>query len=380
MPRAPVSRPVVSPRLRILLAALLAVFGLLAVNSFYLGLVTFLEWWQQRGIEDHFYQLMFLFHLVVGLALIVPAVVFITSHLRRAWHRPNRNAVRAGLGLLVAIVRAPAQRAAAGALRFLQRAQPRRARGGLLGACRRARALRVAVRAAPPGRTAHPLAQRLPYRRPRGGGGRRAGAVPGSRPARRSRRRQRRRAVCPVTDADRHRRPDPCARADDGRLLRRVSCRCACAMEPQRASLRLVQQPRIPLLGAQHAGCPCRPRRGYQRRPLLRRLPRSGPAALRRPRRPGLRRCARSHRQGGDHLYRMPCGDFSRQPARQRRLHHRRAAALSLRLQRERRCCAGSTASWSRPSRTSTSRPFSSRCTAAPSSAAPATRCTCPRR
>ena len=104
MPRAPVSRPVVSPRLRILLAALLVVFGLLAVNSFYLGLVTFLEWWQQRGIEDHFYQLMFLFHLVVGLALIIPAAVFITSHLRRAWHRPNRNAVRAGLGLLVAIV------------------------------------------------------------------------------------------------------------------------------------------------------------------------------------------------------------------------------------------------------------------------------------
>jgi len=104
MPRALVSRPVVSPRLRILLAALLVVFGLLAVNSFYLGLVTFLEWWQQRGIEDHFYQLMFLFHLVVGLALIVPAAVFITSHLRRAWHRPNRNAVRAGLGLLVAIV------------------------------------------------------------------------------------------------------------------------------------------------------------------------------------------------------------------------------------------------------------------------------------
>lgn len=104
MPTAADLRPAVSPRLRVLLAVLLAVFGLLAVNSFYLGLVTFLEWWQQRGIEDHFYQLMFLFHLVVGIALILPAAVFIASHLRRVLHRPNRNAIRAGLGLLAAIV------------------------------------------------------------------------------------------------------------------------------------------------------------------------------------------------------------------------------------------------------------------------------------
>lgn len=104
MLRPAVTRPAVSPRLRVLLATVLAVFGLLAVNSLYLGLVTLLEWWQQRGIQDHFYQLMFLFHLVMGLALVVPAAVFIGSHLRRVWHRPNRNAVRAGLGLLVAIV------------------------------------------------------------------------------------------------------------------------------------------------------------------------------------------------------------------------------------------------------------------------------------
>ncbi|MGD9386991.1 MAG: multiheme c-type cytochrome [Gammaproteobacteria bacterium] len=104
MPRSAVARPAVSPRLRALLAMLLAAFGLLAVNSLYLGLVTLLEWWQQRGLQDHFYQLMFLFHLVAGLALVLPAAVFIASHLRRVWHRPNRNAVRAGLGLLAAIV------------------------------------------------------------------------------------------------------------------------------------------------------------------------------------------------------------------------------------------------------------------------------------
>ena len=41
------------------------------------------------------------------------------------------------------------------------------------------------------------------------------------------------------------------------------------------------------------------------------------------------------------------------------------------------RCCSGSTGSWSRPSPSSTSRRSSSRCTRPPSSAPPATRCTC---
>lgn len=98
------ARPVVGPRLRILLVALLLLFALLAVNSAYLGLVTLLEWQQGRNIQDHVYQYMFLFHLTAGLLVVIPVGIFIGIHMRNAWRRPNRRAVHAGLGLLVMLL------------------------------------------------------------------------------------------------------------------------------------------------------------------------------------------------------------------------------------------------------------------------------------
>jgi len=53
----------------------------------------------ESTIQDRFYQVMFLIHLVLGLISIVPIVVFGVLHGRRAWPRPNRQAVRAGLAL-----------------------------------------------------------------------------------------------------------------------------------------------------------------------------------------------------------------------------------------------------------------------------------------
>jgi len=97
-------KPVVGPGLRRLLAVLLVVFSLLAVNSAYLGLVTFLEWYRGEGIQDHVYQYMFLFHLVAGLLFLAPAGVFIALHMRSAWRRPNRHAVYAGIGLFAALL------------------------------------------------------------------------------------------------------------------------------------------------------------------------------------------------------------------------------------------------------------------------------------
>jgi tetratricopeptide (TPR) repeat protein len=98
--RAPSRRfPVVSPGLRRLLRPVLALFGLLAVNGAYLGGVTLVEWLTGQLYQDFLYQVMFLAHLVLGLLLIVPAIAFGALHLRRAWHRPNRPAVRAGLAL-----------------------------------------------------------------------------------------------------------------------------------------------------------------------------------------------------------------------------------------------------------------------------------------
>jgi tetratricopeptide (TPR) repeat protein len=91
--------PALSPRLRRLLWFVLVLFGLLAVNSLYLASVSAVEWLTGETLENYFYLLMFLGHLVLGLLLLVPALLFGALHLRRAWRRPNRYAVRAGLGL-----------------------------------------------------------------------------------------------------------------------------------------------------------------------------------------------------------------------------------------------------------------------------------------
>jgi tetratricopeptide (TPR) repeat protein len=90
----------VGPRLRILLIALLVAFALLAINSGYLASVTFSEWWTGETFQGYAYQVMFLFHLAVGLLIIVPLLVFMGIHAARAWTRPNRRAVYAGLGLM----------------------------------------------------------------------------------------------------------------------------------------------------------------------------------------------------------------------------------------------------------------------------------------
>ena len=93
---------VINPRLRRLLGLVFLLFALLAVNSVYLGSVTLLENLRGVSLQDSFYLSMFLLHLGLGLWLILPFLWFGISHMRRAVHRPNRYAVRAGLGLFAA--------------------------------------------------------------------------------------------------------------------------------------------------------------------------------------------------------------------------------------------------------------------------------------
>ncbi len=93
------SRPVVSPGLRRLLGLVFLLFALLAVNSLYLGSVTLAEHLLRDSFQGGFYLLMFLAHLLLGLLLLAPFVVFGALHMRRALQRSNRYAVRAGLGL-----------------------------------------------------------------------------------------------------------------------------------------------------------------------------------------------------------------------------------------------------------------------------------------
>lgn len=87
--------PVIGPGLSRLLAIVFALFALLSVNAFYLASVTVL------GVEyqNWFYLLMFGLHLVLGVALLVPFLVFGVIHMRNAWNRPNRRAIRAGMAL-----------------------------------------------------------------------------------------------------------------------------------------------------------------------------------------------------------------------------------------------------------------------------------------
>lgn len=100
-PTAPHSiRPAVGRRLRWLMRV---VFGLVAVvgaNSAYLAGVTFLEWRTGQPHQEWFYLLMFGAHLVLGLLLVGPFLVFALAHLRNTHHRPNRAAVRVGYMLL----------------------------------------------------------------------------------------------------------------------------------------------------------------------------------------------------------------------------------------------------------------------------------------
>ncbi|HAJ92447.1 MAG TPA: aspartate phosphatase [Gammaproteobacteria bacterium] len=91
--------PVINARLGRLLGAVFLLFALLVVNSVYLAAISLLEQLGGEVHQNYFYLLMFLLHLALGLLITLPVIVFALAHMRRAWRRPNRYAVRAGMGL-----------------------------------------------------------------------------------------------------------------------------------------------------------------------------------------------------------------------------------------------------------------------------------------
>lgn len=93
-------RPV-GPRLKKLLWIVFGLVAIIGVNSVYLAAVSLAEWVAVvRGhaliYQNYFYQWMFLLHLVLGIALLLPLVLFGIFHIRNAWNRPNRRAVVVG--------------------------------------------------------------------------------------------------------------------------------------------------------------------------------------------------------------------------------------------------------------------------------------------
>jgi len=91
--------PVINARLGRLLGGVILLFSLLVVDSVYLVAISLLEQLSGAVHQNYFYLLMFLLHLALGLLITLPLLVFAIAHMRRAWRRPNRYAVRAGMGL-----------------------------------------------------------------------------------------------------------------------------------------------------------------------------------------------------------------------------------------------------------------------------------------
>lgn len=96
--------PVVGPRLKVVLAIVFGLFALLTVNSVYLAAITFLQWRTGQEYENYFYLLMFLAHIVMGLLITVPTIVFGIAHARNAWNRPNKWAKRVGWATFAAAI------------------------------------------------------------------------------------------------------------------------------------------------------------------------------------------------------------------------------------------------------------------------------------
>ena len=93
----------IGPKLRLLFNGVMVLVAALASNSLYLAGITFLQWINSGEVyENYFYQLMFLAHLVLGLALIIPYLVFGIIHMKNSANRPNRQAVLVGYALFAA--------------------------------------------------------------------------------------------------------------------------------------------------------------------------------------------------------------------------------------------------------------------------------------
>ncbi len=90
--------------MRWLLSAVLGLFALLVVNSTYLAAVTLQQWLGGARLENQLYLWMFLGHLVLGLALLLPLSIFGVMHVGRARFHPNRRAIALGWVLLVGAI------------------------------------------------------------------------------------------------------------------------------------------------------------------------------------------------------------------------------------------------------------------------------------
>ncbi len=96
------ARLAVGPKLKVLLGFIFVLFALLIINSLYLSTITFFEWLHDKILQDQVYLYMFLSHLVLGLLLIIPVIIYGWVHIGNTKHRRNKRAIKAGYALFVA--------------------------------------------------------------------------------------------------------------------------------------------------------------------------------------------------------------------------------------------------------------------------------------
>ncbi|MGH7171913.1 MAG: hypothetical protein ACRELG_16685, partial [Gemmataceae bacterium] len=91
----------IGPRLKILLFLVFAATAVLGVTGIYLLAIRVLEMVRARTYTNSFTLKMFVAHILVGLAIIVPFLVFGFTHLLTARKRKNRLAVKLGIALFI---------------------------------------------------------------------------------------------------------------------------------------------------------------------------------------------------------------------------------------------------------------------------------------
>ena len=86
-------KTVVGPQLKRLLIGIFFLIAFIFINSFYLSLTTFLEWITGKNFQDQTYLHLFLAHLIMGLLVIVPFIIYGVIHLVNTIHRKQKRAI-----------------------------------------------------------------------------------------------------------------------------------------------------------------------------------------------------------------------------------------------------------------------------------------------
>jgi tetratricopeptide (TPR) repeat protein/uncharacterized membrane protein len=96
-----VYEPAIGPRLKVLLLAIFTIVALLGATGAYLVAIRVLEVVRGLRYENQFSIGMFMVHVVFGVLVVIPFLVFGFTHLATARNRPNRLAVRLGIALFI---------------------------------------------------------------------------------------------------------------------------------------------------------------------------------------------------------------------------------------------------------------------------------------